>query len=220
MRNSERMYKRRIQLWHLDKNNKEHEIRAALQLALQRQKDGLKPVSGVRIRHRNLTWADINRYLRRRRVEDPQKWAVEGLQTDESQESEKCPAGTESMQDPSPLNAATADNQSILAPASFGLDILSCPSPRQEDVVVEKMHRAVHAYCEWEYDVCGSEPVRTWLDVSTPNRRKFSRLLESGIADLRTRKLNRAFRRFDRAFGQIRIMFEKNDRRLLLALFG
>jgi hypothetical protein len=90
-------YKRRIQLWRLNKNNEEHEIRAALQVAAQRQKDGLSPVSGVQLGQRNVEWSEIRRYLRRKGVNDPHRWIAEGHRTTEIQNSKPYLTGSESV---------------------------------------------------------------------------------------------------------------------------
>ncbi len=214
------MYKRRIQLWHLDKKNKEHEVRAALQLAAQRQKDGLSPVSGVQIRQRNVAWAEIDRYLRRKRVKDPQKWAAEGCHANQTPNPEPDETGQELVPDELTLCPATTDGQTPFTSAIFGFDLLSSPSPRQEDFLLEKLHMAVHAYCDSKYHAHRSNEGQNSHDELRFHRRRFSRLLESGVVDLGRLRPRRAFYRIDRAFGHIRFILERNNPRLLLTLFG
>ncbi|KAF7502840.1 hypothetical protein GJ744_004995 [Endocarpon pusillum] len=75
------MYKDRVRLWRLNKNNKASEIQAALRLALERARSGLTPVSGFQLGSRYVPSAEIGRYLRRKRIKNPWKWALETQQT-------------------------------------------------------------------------------------------------------------------------------------------
>ncbi len=79
------MYKDRLRLWGLNKNNKATEIQAALRLAFERERSGLPPVAGFQLGSRHVTVAEIDRYLRRKRIKNPRKWALESQRTIEPQ---------------------------------------------------------------------------------------------------------------------------------------
>jgi hypothetical protein len=72
---SERMFKRRIQKWQLDKNNKEHEMRVIMHLVKQRRLDGLNPLQAVRLRYRNIPLSEVARYFRRKGIKEPEHLA-------------------------------------------------------------------------------------------------------------------------------------------------
>ena len=65
MPSSERMYKRRIEKWLLDKNNKLKEMVAIVRIQRQRENDGKR--TRFRVRGRPMDLAEIGRYMKRRR---------------------------------------------------------------------------------------------------------------------------------------------------------
>jgi hypothetical protein len=68
---SERMFKRRIQKWKLDKNNKQHEMQAIVHLAKQRRLDGRSPLRVLRLGRRHISVSEVERYFRRRGIREP-----------------------------------------------------------------------------------------------------------------------------------------------------
>jgi hypothetical protein len=65
------MYKRRIEKWKLEKNNKEHEMMAVLHLIQQRKMDGGSPLQAVRVGTRIVSISEVMRYFKRRGIRDP-----------------------------------------------------------------------------------------------------------------------------------------------------
>jgi hypothetical protein len=60
------MFKRRFQKWGLDKNNKEHEMKAILDLEEQRRLCGRSPLQAVQVGRRKIQLSEVQRYFRRK----------------------------------------------------------------------------------------------------------------------------------------------------------
>jgi hypothetical protein len=67
------MFKRRIHKWKLDKNNKQHEMKAVVHLAEERRRQGQSPLQAVRVRGRNVPVSEVVRYFKRRGMKEPEK---------------------------------------------------------------------------------------------------------------------------------------------------
>jgi hypothetical protein len=67
------MFKRRIHKWKLDKNNKQHEMKAVVHLAEERRRQGQSPLQAVQIRGRNVPVSEVVRYFKRRGMKEPGK---------------------------------------------------------------------------------------------------------------------------------------------------
>ncbi len=213
------MYKDRIRLWGLNKNNKANEIQAVLRLAVERERSGLPPAAGFQLGSRYVTVAEIHRYLRRKRIKNPRKWAREGQQTIEIQTSEPsidlaltCERSRRSQ---APTNIqGYSESKQIFTPT-----IPSSPAPRQEDLVIENVHRAVRAYCDsklpypWSFD---------WSSKRDPLRLcglKSLMSLSDGIKALRMKRYTQAVSCWDRVFDFIKPMLEQDNPPMLPAIF-
>ena len=73
------MFKRRIQKWKLDKNNKEREMHAIIRVARQRRLEGRSPPQVVRIGRRNIPFSEVSRYFSRKGIREPEQLAEQQL---------------------------------------------------------------------------------------------------------------------------------------------
>lgn len=190
-----------------------------MQIAAQRQKDGLGLVSGVQLGQRNIKWSEIRRHLRHKGVKDPQRWIAEGHRTTEMQNSKPYLAGSESVHGQFGSALASPNDQTALlhnANMSVKLGIPPFPSFRQEEFFVKKLLRAVHVYCDSEFyapNTCVRHR-RAFLMVRG-GQNAFHQLIDSGIHALREQEYEIAFYCFNLASGQIRKLVELNDPRWL-----
>ena len=71
------MLKTRIKTWRLFKYNRKQDVRAALQLASQQSKGDGGSVTRFQIGNRLVAPEEVRRYLYRKRIKDPARWASE-----------------------------------------------------------------------------------------------------------------------------------------------
>jgi hypothetical protein len=181
-----------------------------LQIAAQREKDGLPPVSRFQIGRRNVTRSEVDRYLRRKRVRDPRQWATETHPKDQHQKSNQVARPSEVVHGALSLRSQSRNlPEASLKGTSFNFDADTPSSPLQpqEYSITEKVLMATHAY----YDSC-FEP---W-DLIKADVTLFSRKMSNGIAALSGGNIKRAFRLFDSAFAEIELILRRGDQSFLV----
>jgi hypothetical protein len=215
------MYKRRIRQWQLNKKNREHEIRAALQVAADRAKRGSSPVAGVRIGQRNVTWSEIERYLRRKRVKSPQKWAAIDSQAVEIHDARQERATTEATMDHL-VDAMDEDVMSTsedLVHTASNLQLTPYPSTPSDTVMFHKALAMTTIFYDSYFESHYDNPSDEMDFIHAFLRAPFSSRIAAGrklLAQSRTREF---FLWTDQAFGEIQGILKRNDPNWLLEVF-
>lgn len=214
------MYKDRVRLWRLNKNNKASEIQAALRLALERERSRLTPVSGFQLGSRYVTSAEIDRYLRRKRIKNPREWAVENQQMIDTQtlnpstdlglmyaQSERSPA-------PTNIEAYSAMNPIFSPIIPFSL------APGQEDLTIQMVLRAIHAYRDSKCHLLRNIEGRSLCDYVMVYPEESHWSLFIGLANLRMRRYKHAGSCFNQTFSSIKSLLQQDDVHMLRTIFG
>jgi hypothetical protein len=238
---SERMFKRRIQKWELDKNHKEHQMLAIVDLAKRRKADGRSPLQAVRMGHRTIPWSEVERYFRRKGVKDletlpenpsssiaPCILAVRGSRNtthDQMRHStieESCSAepvaSATPQQPPSPPYRLAPRRQSSLSLTTTQMGSIDHPLSLTAD---ERMAQAVIGQMQQFYS--------DWFDAQPNFRTRMTRLpavylgltvqrLMSGAFALKFEYHNAAFRILDSGFATISLWAKAVDPAALIVL--